>query len=78
MAPYHLPVKIHIEAERNYDIFDKELLAIVRALEEWRHHLEGADERFEIYTDHKKSDIFREAQNSIVDSLDGPLFLSRL
>jgi len=28
--------------ERNYDIHDKEMLAIVRALEEWRHFVEGA------------------------------------
>ena len=27
--------------ERNYEIHDKEMLAIVRALEEWRHFLEG-------------------------------------
>ena len=25
------------EAERNYEIYDKELLAVVRALDEWRH-----------------------------------------
>jgi len=28
--------------ERNYEIHDKEMLAIIRALEDWRHFLEGA------------------------------------
>ena len=28
--------------ERNYEIHDTEMLAIVRALKEWRHYLEGA------------------------------------
>jgi len=27
--------------ERNYEIYDKEMLAIIRVLEEWRHFLEG-------------------------------------
>ena len=30
------------ETERNYEIYDKEMLAIVRGLEAWRHLLEGA------------------------------------
>jgi hypothetical protein len=30
------------ETERNYEIHDKEMLAIIRALDEWRHFLEGA------------------------------------
>jgi len=29
--------------ERNYKIHDKEMLAIVRALEEWRHFVEGVE-----------------------------------
>ena len=29
------------KAERNYKIHDKEMLAIIQCLEEWRHLLEG-------------------------------------
>ena len=39
------------ETERNYKIHDKEMLAIIRALDEWRHFLEGAPRKFEIWTD---------------------------
>ena len=41
------------EMERNYEIHDKEMLAIIRGLEVWRHLLEGAHFKFEIWTDHK-------------------------
>ena len=37
-----------IEAECNYAIYDKELLAIIRALEEWHHYLEGSPHDIEI------------------------------
>ena len=36
------------EAERNYEIYNKEMLAIIRCLEAWRHFLEGAKDWFEI------------------------------
>ena len=29
-------------AEQNYEIYDRELLAIIRALEEWRHYIQGS------------------------------------
>ncbi len=39
--------------ERNYPIYDKELLAIVAALEQWRHLLKGTDTPFTIFSDHR-------------------------
>ena len=48
--------------ERNYEIHDKEMLAIVRALEEWRHFLEGTEHKFEIWTDHKNLEYFMSAK----------------
>ena len=45
-------------AESNYDIYDKELLAIVKALEEWRPELAGVQSSFEIITDHKNLKTF--------------------
>ncbi len=36
--------------ERNYQIHDKEFLAIICTLEEWHHFLEGAAQTFEIHT----------------------------
>ena len=48
--------------ERNYEIHDKEMLAIVRALEEWRHFVEGAEHRCEIWTDHKNLQYFMMAK----------------
>jgi hypothetical protein len=48
--------------ERNYDIHDKEMLAIMQALEEWHHFLEGMKHRFKIWTDHKNLEYFMSAK----------------
>jgi len=48
--------------ERNYKIHDKEMLAIIRALEEWRHFLEGATHPIEIWTNHKNLKYFMTAK----------------
>jgi hypothetical protein len=47
--------------ERNYEIHDTEMLAIIRGLEEWRHYLEGARHPVEIWTDYKNLEYFRVA-----------------
>jgi len=36
------------ETERNYKIHDKEMLAVIRELENWRHLLKGAKFKFEV------------------------------
>jgi len=48
--------------ERSYKIHNKEMLAIVRALEEWRHFVEGVEHRCEIWTDHKNLQYFMTAK----------------
>ena len=40
-------------AECNYDIYDKELLAIIHAFEEWRPELEGTEQPVQVHSDHK-------------------------
>jgi RNase H-like domain found in reverse transcriptase/Reverse transcriptase (RNA-dependent DNA polymerase)/Integrase zinc binding domain/Integrase core domain/Chromo (CHRromatin Organisation MOdifier) domain len=44
-------------AEMNYPIHDKEMLAIIRALEQWRPELQGVGQ-FDIYTDHRALEYF--------------------
>jgi hypothetical protein len=39
--------------EGNYDIYDKELLAIVAVFQEWRVYLEGAKFSVKVLTDYK-------------------------
>ncbi|SJL04347.1 uncharacterized protein ARMOST_07713 [Armillaria ostoyae] len=48
--------------ERNYEIYDKELLAIMLALSEWCHYLMGTLEDMEIWTDHQNLQYFRKLQ----------------
>jgi hypothetical protein len=59
------------ETERNYDIHDKELKAIIGALETWSHYLEGAQHKIEIWMDHKNLEYFKKNQNSADDKQDG-------
>jgi len=48
--------------ERNYEIHNKEMLAVIRCLEAWRHYLEGEKLEFEIWTDHKNLQYFMMSQ----------------
>ena len=44
--------------ERNYEIHDKEMLAVIRELENWRYLLKSARFKFEIWTDYKNLKYF--------------------
>jgi hypothetical protein len=46
--------------ECNYEIYDREMLGLIRALEDWRHFLEGID--FKVITDHKNMEDARSKQ----------------
>jgi len=65
------------EMERNYEIHDKEMLAIIRGLEAWRHLLKGAQFKFEIWTDHKNLEYFMKVQKLNRRQVQWALYLSR-
>ena len=48
--------------EQNYEIHDKEMLAIICALEEWRYFLEGATHPVKIWTNYKNLEYFMTAK----------------
>jgi hypothetical protein len=48
----------HLPAECNYDIYDEELMVIIKALDEWRSKCEGAAYPLQLITDHKNLEYF--------------------
>ncbi len=64
-------------AERNYDIGNRELLAIKLALEEWRHWLEGATHPFLVLTDHKNLEYLQDAKRLNPRQARWALFFTR-
>jgi len=50
-------------AERNYNIYDCELLVVIWALEEWRQYLTGTKHPVTIITDHRNLTYFKSPQN---------------
>lgn len=65
------------ETERNYEIYDRELMAIVRAFEDWRHYLEGLPGKFVVFSDHKNLEYWKTARNLTRRQARWSLFLSR-
>ena len=63
-------------AERNYAIYDKELLLVICGLEEWRHILEGTKHTIEILNDHQNLMYFRTAQTLNRHQAQWSLYLS--
>ncbi|XP_063782381.1 uncharacterized protein LOC134932160, partial [Pseudophryne corroboree] len=64
-------------AEMNYDVGNRELLAIKDALEEWRHWLEGAKFVVSILTDHKNLAYLESAKHLNARQARWALFFAR-
>ncbi|XP_068508006.1 uncharacterized protein tctn1 isoform X2 [Syngnathus scovelli] len=64
-------------AEQNYDVGDRELLAVKLALEEWRHWLEGAQQPFLVWTDHKNLEYIKSAKRLNSRQARWSLFFNR-
>ncbi|KAK3557344.1 hypothetical protein QTP70_026576 [Hemibagrus guttatus] len=60
--------------EVNYDVGNRELLAIKAALEKWRHWLEGVRHPFQVLTDHRNLEYLRGAKRLNI----GTIFSSTL
>ena len=58
-------------AESNYPIHDKEMLAIIRCICEWRTELVG--QHFEVWSDHRNLAYFRKKQHLGKDKCVGPM-----
>ena len=46
------------ETKRNYETYDKEMLAVIRGLENQRHLLKSIRFKFEVWTDYKNLEYF--------------------
>ncbi|KAI2645252.1 Transposon Tf2-6 polyprotein [Labeo rohita] len=65
------------QAERNYDVGNKELLSMKAAIEEWRHWLEGATYPFQVITDHKNLEYIKSAKRLNPRQARWALFFTR-
>ena len=63
-------------AERNWEVYDQELLAIVYAFKSWRHYLEGAQHTTQVYTDHNNLRGIRDIQKLNPRQARWAMFLS--
>ncbi|QRW27810.1 hypothetical protein RhiXN_02405 [Rhizoctonia solani] len=63
-------------AEANYDTHNKELLAIIKALEEWRIFLEATERPIQVFTDHWNLEYWMQAQTFNQRHAQWQVFLS--
>ena len=62
--------------ERNYEIYDRELSAIIRALKEWRHYIQGSPHTTIVLSDHKNLTYYRKAKKPTRQQARWSLYLS--
>ena len=72
VAFYFKSLNVH---KRDYKIYDKELLAIIWALKEYRHYLKGHPEKFNIWSDHQNLIYFKAAQKLTCRQVRWALYL---
>jgi hypothetical protein len=63
--------------ERNYPIYDREMLGLVHALEDWQHFLKELPDPFEVLTDHKNMEWWSAMQNLNHRQARWTIYLSR-
>jgi hypothetical protein len=68
--------KTFTDTERQYEIYDRELLGIVQALKEWQHYIQGSGHTTLIHMDHQNLTYFRKAQKLSDRQARWSLFLS--
>ena len=68
--------KMFNDTEKQYQIYDWELLRIVQALKEWWHHIQGSGHTTMVHTDHKNLTYFWKAQKLSDQQAWWSLFLS--
>jgi hypothetical protein len=68
--------KTFTDTEWRYEIYDRELLGIIRALKEWRHYIQGSGHTTLIHMDHWNLTYFRKAQKLSDWQVRWSLFLS--
>ena len=65
------------EIEKDYKIHDKEMLVVIRGLENWQYLLKGTKFKFEVWTNHKNLEYFMKVQNLNRIQACWVLYLSR-
>ena len=65
------------KTERNYKIYDKKILAVIRGLENWRYLLEDTKFKFEVQTNYKNLEYFMKVQKLNQQQARQALYLFR-
>ena len=61
--------------ERNYNIYDRKLLAVILALTEWKHYFQGTPFAVSIITDHKNLSYIKDSRKLSCQQAQWALFL---
>ena len=64
-------------AEQNYEIYNRELLAIIQVLEEWQHYIQGSPHTRIVLSDYKNLTYYQEAKKLNQQQAHWSLYLSK-